>query len=168
MSKKKSAVVVPAASITPAANIRILKIGTCLSLSGKSTLSYHVGCNAESDVYFRVHANSSRGYFSREWIAADRVGKALGDAASITSFTLQPVYVGKSQNNCGFLLAALFSEGLLNRSVDNERHYLIADPAAFNAEVKALMESSVSLDADAKPKKPSKKIAASETAPLPD
>lgn len=154
--------------ISTAPTIRILKIGTCPSLSGQSTLTYHIGCNAESEVYFRVHSNSSRGYFSREWVAADRVGKALGDATGITSFSLQPAYVGRSQNNGGFLLAALLAEGLVSRSADNERHYLLADPAEFNASVKALMESSVSLDADAKPKKSSKKKAASETAPLPD
>ena len=43
MSKKKSAVVVPEASATPSANIRIIKVGTCMSLSGKSNLTYHIG-----------------------------------------------------------------------------------------------------------------------------
>ena len=137
--------------------IRILKIAPCPSLSGRSSLTYHIGCTEDGEIHFRVYANSSSGYFSREWISAEAIGKALGDSTNITSFTLHPIYVGKSQNNGGFLLAALFAEGLVNRSVDNERQYLLADPAAFNAEVKALMESDVSLDPDAKPKKPSKK-----------
>lgn len=133
--------------------IRILKIAACPSLSGKSSLTYHVGCNAESEIHFRIYANSGSGYFNNEWVSADSIGKVLGGSAGITSFTLQSAYVGKSQNNGGFLLAALFAEGLVNRSADNERQYLLADPAAFNAEVKALMESSVALDPDAKPKK---------------
>lgn len=146
--------------------IRILKIGTCPSLSGKSTLTFHVGCNAESEIHFRIYANSSSGYFSRnEWVSADSIGKVLGESTSITSFTLQSAYVGKSQNNGGFLLAALFAEGLVNRSADNERQYLLGDPAAFNAEIKALMESDASLDPDAKPKKPSKKKSTPEAEP---
>lgn len=138
-------------------SIRILKIATCPSLSGKSSLTYHVGCNAESEIHFRIYANSGSGYFSREWVAADRVGKALAESPDITSFTLQSAYVGKSQNNGGFILAALFAEGLVNRSADNERQYQLADPDAFNAEMESLMESDASLDPDAKPKKPSKK-----------
>ncbi|MFA6203363.1 MAG: hypothetical protein WC710_09300 [Gallionella sp.] len=127
--------------------VRIIKIATCLSLSGQSTLTYHVGCNAESEVYFRVHANSSRGYFSREWVGTDSIGKALAESSAITSFTLLHTYKGKSQNNGGFMLAVLLAEGLVSRF---DRQYLIADPDEFNASVKALMESAVSLDADAK------------------
>lgn len=145
--------------------IRILKIAACPSLSGKSSLTYHVGCDADGAIHFRIQANSGGGYFNNEWVSADKIGKVLGEGSGITSFTLQSAYVGKSQNNGGFILAALFAEGLVNRSADNERQYLLADPAAFNAEVKALMESDVSLDPDAKPKKPSKKKSAPEAEP---
>lgn len=130
--------------------IRILKIGTCPSLSGKTNLTFHLGCDAESAIHFRIYANSGGGYFNNEWVSAVRIAKALGESTSITSFTLQSAYVGKSQNNGGFMLAVLLAEGLVYRF---ERQYLIADPAEFNASVKVLMESSVSLDADAKPKK---------------
>lgn len=142
-----------AATIKSDPSLRILKIASCPSLSGQSSLTYHLGCNAESEIHFRIFANSSSGYFSQEWVSADSIGKALGESINITSFTLQSIYVGKSQNNGGFLLAALFSEGLVNRSSDNERQYQLGNPDAFNAEVKALMESSVALDPDAKPKK---------------
>lgn len=145
--------------------IRILKVAACPSLSGKSSLTFHLGCDAESKIHFRIYANSGSGYFNNEWVSADTIGKVLGNSTSITSFTLQSAYVGKSQNNGGFLLAALFAEGLVNRSADNERQYQLADPTAFNEEVKALMESDVSLDPDAKPKKPSKKKPAPDAEP---
>ena len=148
--------------------IRILKIASCPTLSGKSQLTYHLGCDGESKIYFRVYANSSSGYFNNEWVPADSIGKALGESINITSFTLQSIYLGKSQNNGGFMLAALLAEGLVNRSSDNERQYLLADPTGFNAEVKALMESDASLDPDAKPKKPSKKKSTPEVAPSTD
>lgn len=145
--------------------IRILKIAACPSLSGKSSLTYHVGSDANGAIHFRIHANSSSGYFNSEWVSAEKIGKVLGESASITSFTLQSACVGKSQNNGGFLLAALFAEGLVNRSADNDRQYVLGNPAAFNAEVKALMESDVSLDPDGKPKKPSKKKLATGAEP---
>lgn len=146
--------------------IRILKIELCPSLSGKSTLTYHIGCDAESAIHFRVFGNSSSGYFSREWIAADKIGKALGESNNITSFTLRDIYTGKSCNNGGFLLAALKNEGLVFPSEEEDaRNYLLGDPGKFMAEMKALMDSQVSLDPDSKPKKPSKKKAASESAP---
>ena len=135
---------------TTTPDIRILKIGTCPSLSGISTLTYHVGCDPESAIFFRIHSNSGKGYFSREWVSTDSIGKALAGSPGISSFTLQSAYVGKSQNNGGFMLAAILAEGLVCRSVSTERHYQLGDSANFNAEIKALIESSVSLDADAK------------------
>jgi hypothetical protein len=54
--------------------IRILKIGTCTSLSGRSELTYHLGCNAESEIHFRVVQNSGNGQFNAElgFTACDR------------------------------------------------------------------------------------------------
>jgi len=138
-------------------NIRILKVNSCPSLSGKSSLTFHLGCNAESEIFFRVYANSSSGYFSQEWVSASKIGKVLSSDPTVTSFTLHNVYIGKSQNNGGFLLAALFAEGLVNRSAENERQYQLGDPDTFNAEIKTLIESGINIDPDAKPVKPSKR-----------
>ncbi len=156
----------------PAPAMRVLKIGTCPSLSESSTLTYHVGCDDKSDIYFRVFDNSSSGYFNKEWVSMDSIGKALGGSTNITSFTLHPIYKGKSLNNGGFLLAALKNEQLV-LAPENEkvRSYQLGDPGKFLAEVKMLIESSVSLDADTKPKKVaaikkagnSKKVAAEAT-----
>jgi len=33
-----------------------------------STLTYHIGCNADSEVLLRVKSNSGNGYFSQEWV----------------------------------------------------------------------------------------------------
>jgi len=154
-------------SINVEAAIRILKIATCPTLSESSTLTYHVGCNAKSDIYFRIFANSGNGYFNVEWVSMESIGKVLGDASKITSFSLQPVFKGKSLNNGGLLLSALKHEGLVSASEDKSvRTYQLGDPAKFMTEVKALIETSVNLNADTKPaKKPSKKKAASEPAP---
>lgn len=46
--------------------INTLKVDSCSSLTGKSTLTYHIGCNTESVMLLHVHANTSGGYFSKE------------------------------------------------------------------------------------------------------
>ncbi len=161
----------------PAPAMRILKIGTCPSLSESSTLTFAVACDDESAIYFRILENSGGGYHSaKEWVPLNAIGKALSESTNITSFTLHPIYKGKSLNNGGFLLAALKNEGLVLSSASEDkkvRSYQLGDPGKFMAEIKMLMDSDISLDPDAKPKKVaaikkagnSKKVAA-ETAPL--
>ena len=46
--------------------MRILKVATCPSSSGKATLTYHMGCTSEEDIQFRVVANRGGGFFSLE------------------------------------------------------------------------------------------------------
>lgn len=153
---------------TATLSLRILKIGPCPSLSGKSTLTYHVGCDDKSELFFRVYANSSSGYFSREWVSLNAIqqgfAKVPADGA-ITSFLMRDLFVGKSTNTPGFVFAALLAEGLVQPSSIVDRQYECTDGKAFFAEIQALIESDVNLDADAKPKKPSKKKVASESAP---
>jgi hypothetical protein len=141
-------------NVVTAPSIRILKIATCPSLSGKSELTYHIGCDSQGDILFRVNANSGSGYFNKEWITSARIGKVLGESSNITSFTLQPTYKGKSLNNGGFLMAVLKHEGLVLASGDeNARTYQLGDPSRFMAEMKTLIDSGVNLDVDAKPAK---------------
>lgn len=149
-------------------SLRILKIGSCPNLSGKSTLAYHVGCDDKSELFFRVYANSSSGYFSREWVSLASIQQAFAKVpadGAITSSLMRDLFVGKSTNTPGFVFAAMLAEGLVQPSSIVDRCYECTDGKAFFAEVQALIESDVNLDADAKPKKPSKKKAASESAP---
>lgn len=130
--------------------MRILKIATCPSVSGKSILKYHVGCNDKSEIYLRVHSNSSSGYFSREWIAMSAIQEVFVNVPAdkgITSFLLSSLYQGKSQNNYGFLFAALVSEGLAE-PVPEQRYYRCTDGKKFAAEITALINSDTNLKVD--------------------
>lgn len=138
---------------TPELTIRVLKKGLCQSLSGKSKLTYEIGCNAESAIYFRVVSNSGSGFFSNEWIAADSIGMALGESSNITSFTLHSIFKGRSLNNGGFLLAALKHEGLVWASGDKVRSYQLGDPGKFMDEMKLLMDKPADAPAEVKHKK---------------
>ena len=140
---------------TPKTTVRILKIGSCPTLSGKSTLTYHVGCEGTADIFFRVYANSGGGFFSNEWVAASDIQGALSKSALITAFSLHPIFKGKSANTAGFLLAVLKEESLIGRSTENPRCYAATESPVFVAEMQALMTSAVDLDPDAQPAKKS-------------
>ncbi|MDO8291089.1 MAG: hypothetical protein Q7T44_17890 [Parvibaculum sp.] len=128
--------------------VRILKIATCPSMSGKSKLTYHVGCKAESEILFRVYANSASGFFSKEWVPLVEIQQLFGkapDAKALTSFVLLPIFKGKSINTPAFLFAALLSERLVQPSTTTRRCYECTDGKKFFAEVKALAATGTDL-----------------------
>ena len=155
--------------------VRILKIASCPSLSGRSTLTYHVGCNAGTDaseILIRVSGNSGGGFFSNEWIALDAIQQALSkvpSGISITAHLLSPLFQGKSANTQAFLFAVLKHEGLVSTVPGSKGRYECANTSEFLTEVNALIASDVDLAAEEKspmplPEKPRK----DETKSTPD
>ena len=145
-------------SSSKTSDVRILKIGTCPSVSGKSTLTYHIGCTAD-EIQLRVHANTAAGFFSQEWVPWKSIEDALTKAGShFNSFSLQPLFQGKSMNTPAFMLAVLLHEKVVGRATDKKRCYQKLDSASFVTSIKVLMESKVSLNADDKPKNVTKKL----------
>jgi len=137
---------------------RVLKIATCPSLSGKSTLTYHIGFSAESEIQFRVVANTNIGFFSPEWVAMRTIQNVFDEVPlekTITSFLLHALFRGKSVNTPAFLFAVLMNEGLVKPAKDKQRQYERIDPKGFLLEVKVLIASGVDLkwDEPAKRKK---------------
>ena len=59
------------------AEVRVLRAATCPSLSGKSTLTYELGCDGASALQLRIAKNSGRGMFSTAWVPWERVGALL-------------------------------------------------------------------------------------------
>jgi hypothetical protein len=49
---------VPAKSIDSAPIIRIIKLGSCSTLTGKGLLGFQIGCNTEGDIQFRMTSNN--------------------------------------------------------------------------------------------------------------
>ena len=144
-------------------SIRILKVATCPSLSGKSTLTYHIGCNEKSQILFRIANNTGGGFFSKEWIALDtilNIFDQLPDNKPIVSLLLYSLFQGKSLNTPAFLLAVLRQEGLVNPLDDHPKHYERLPSDAFMTEIEKLNQSKVDLKTDdAKPVVPTKKSA---------
>ena len=129
---------------TPA--IRIIKVASCLTCTGKATLTYHIGSVADNEIHFRVHSNTGGGLFSAEWVSLNAIKSALDNATQpITSFTLSKIFKGKSTNTPGFLMAVLKSEGLVRNLEGKLRGYEILDSAAFMSEINALIASDVDI-----------------------
>jgi hypothetical protein len=138
--------------------LRIIKIATCPSLSSRSTLTYQIGCIENSDgkvdIRFRIKANTSRGFFSKEWIstnAIQAVFEKLPADSAVSSMNFNGIFSGKSVNTSGFLLAVLKAEGLMVPVKGKHRSYLRGEPIEFADQIKRLVASSISLNDNDKP-----------------
>lgn len=133
---------------SPEMPIRILKISTCITLSGRSTLTFQVGCNAESEVYVRVTQNSGGGQFNADWIPLSVIEKLLlahPNDKPMTSRVLLPVFRSKSANSPAFLFAALKAEGLVKAGVEKDSGYLVDDSKLFKQAMSALISAGTDL-----------------------
>ena len=127
-------------------SMRIIKIATCPTCSGKAKLTYHFGCTKDNQVHIRIVVNSGGGFFSEEWVSLTDTLAALGKAAHpITAIPFINLFIGKSVNTPGFLLAVLKQEGLVKLLEGKVRGYEMLDSEAFMAEVNKLVASDVDL-----------------------
>lgn len=156
--------VIPAENLsngTEEPSMCILKIGSCPSLSGRSTLAYHIGCSPDAaevdgqqEIHFRIHANTAKGFFSKDWIPLSAVHHVMDNlpiGTGLTSFSLNPLFLGKSINTSGFLLAVLKQEGLVVAMMGKRRYYERVSSEGFMSEILRLINSSTSLNLDNEP-----------------
>lgn len=136
--------------------VRVLKVATCPSLTGRSKLTYHVGQAPDFEILFRVVSNTGGGFFSQEWASLGDIKAAFAKASGdkeLTSFHLYPLFAGKSVNTPAFLLAALKNEGLVRPSTTKRRCYERVDEAMFVAAMQAWAASGKAPKGEDKPKK---------------
>jgi len=120
--------------------ITTIKNATCKTLSGKSTLTYRIGIDETSTLYWQVLSNSGSGYHSTQWLKFADIERVLTEYAKdhpLSSIALRGLYSGRSSNSPGFLAACLLKEGVL-AIPDNKRHYQLADTKPFLAEMDKL------------------------------
>lgn len=123
----------------------ILHRASCpkLSARAKGELDYQVGYSpTATDLYIRITSNHSGGYFSKEWVPLSVIQTCLpseldadsgsSDLSSFSASVLVPAFVSKSQNNAGFLAAALLAEGLIAKA-DDKQHVLQLGVVSFTA-----------------------------------
>ena len=142
--------------------LRILKIARCPTVSGKSTLTYHLGCTPESVIKIRLYGNTGNGFLNQDWIAWTAIQEKLELHSPFTSQVLHALFSGKSLNSPGFLMAVLKAEGVVKASTVKGRCYELTKDAGFLAEIERLMASSVELDADTEGREEAKAAAKSK------
>lgn len=132
----------------PEMPIRILKIGTCPTLSGRSELTYHIGSNSDGDIQIRVVQNSGNGQFNADCVPVALIEKLLTEHPAekpMTSRVMQPIFRSKSSNSPAFLFAAILAEGLVKASTEKDSGYLLGDFQAFKQAISALIASDTNL-----------------------
>lgn len=135
-------------SAPPEMPIRILKIGTCSTLSGRSQLTYHIGSNPDGDIQIRVVQNSGNGQFNSDWVSLSAIEKLMATHPAdkpMTSRVMLPVFRSKSSNSPAFLFAALKGEGLVKAGEEKDSGYLLGDIEAFKKVVAAFAAAGTDL-----------------------
>ena len=120
---------------------KVLKIATCTTLFGKSTLTYQIGISPESVVHLRVSKNSGGG-FSDEWITLDDILDILKkrpEGSPVLSHFLTPLLKGKSVNTSAFILGVMTHLKLIRQLPKKKRQHELLDPMPFLEQVTQLM-----------------------------
>ncbi len=107
--------------------VTLLQTAKCKTVSGKSDLTYNIAMDDKGNAMIRIISNTGGGFWSKEFVHISSIVDAIQSVPedqSITSIHLFKLFVGKSQNSPGFLLAVLLKEGLLE-PLDKKRQYRI-------------------------------------------
>jgi hypothetical protein len=136
--------------------VRIVKVGHCPSLSGKSKLTYEIGSAGKDDILLRVVGNSATGAFNPDWVTLEAIEEAFDKyrkGEPVTAVALDHLFRGKSMNTPFFVWAVLKAEGLVRAAKDSPRGYERADPRDFVARVRGQLRAAQNGQGAAKAKK---------------
>ena len=148
--------------------VRIVKVGHCPSLSGKSKLTYQIGSVGKDDIRVRVVGNTAPGTFDDSWVGLHAIEDAFEKCRKgepITAVALDKLYRGRSMNTPFFVFAALKAEGLVKTAKDSPRGYERADSKAFVAKMQAQLKGTQDGQGSTKPKKSKAEVTAPRKAP---
>jgi hypothetical protein len=141
----------PTNKIPEKSEIEIVATQKTKTISGKTTLTYHLGKDEESNPWVRAWSSSGSGFFSNEYLLISRIIEILEQqkGASFTSFVFQPLFKGKSVNTPGFLVAILLAEKIIALEPGKQRKYVYVSADKLLANIE-----------NSKPRKAVKKAAA--------
>lgn len=144
------------AGAAPADNpdVVIVRAATAPKISprGEGGVAYQVG-RVGAEVHIRIEKNDGGGRHSREWVPAASIAKALTPAMRrgepFKSDALAGAFVGRSQCNSGFLVAALRAEGILG--ADAEKRGMSRLSGDLDAWEKSMQEAAPLFGDDGQP-----------------
>lgn len=116
--------------------IRAAKLGP----RAEGGIRYQVLADADrQNLYIAITTNESGGYFSRERVPLDKIEACLTSIKPDQPFqskALKDVFIGRSSNNAGFLMAVLRNEGLATAAPNSEtQHVRHGDMATWKAKL---------------------------------
>lgn len=102
--------------------IDVIYTGECLSLSGRSTLTYAIGRHAEDGtLHIAIVGGSGGGMFCKDFAAASSVQEIVLGESGLTAKSFHVLHPGRSINTGGFVLAALKDLSLIRANEENTR-----------------------------------------------
>ena len=164
---------VPPAESESESQYRTLRTASCLSLSGKSTITYGVSIGPDSKLFLQLVANTGGGRFNNEPVAYDDIRALLlqqPNGAEISSGTLASLYPGRSTNSKGFLLSVALAERLVRPVPNKEFRYECVNDADWLERIHALAQGPTESGSDPIAKVDRKRLVskASTRRPQPD
>ncbi|NOR71390.1 MAG: hypothetical protein GQ532_17125 [Methylomarinum sp.] len=89
-----------------------------------------------NQLFIRLLSNDTGGYFSKEWVPFEDIFHKLSMLSKAdkpyTATALKPCFISQLQNNAGFLVAALKSEGLI-KTLSGKSHLLSFEPEHYQS-----------------------------------
>ena len=121
--------------------IRVLKEGSCPSLTGRSTLGYELGLDDHSELYLRLVSNTGSGFFSKEWVACSVIEQLINGSAELTSTSFKAIFPNKSVNTGGFVMAVIKALGLIQPNPQNSRwHQQVPEMSFDQVAIEAMVQ----------------------------
>ena len=124
--------------------IEVIHLGECLSLSGRSTLTYEIGRHiSDETLHLRVADNSGGGMWCKDWASASAIHDVVLGEVGLTSKNFLCLHEGRSINTGGFVLAALRDLGLISANEQNSRVHEHCPTSNFQGVATARMAESM-------------------------
>jgi hypothetical protein len=102
--------------------IEVVYQGECLSISGRSKLSFAIGRIADDKtLHLAITSNSGSGMWCEDWAPASAIQDVVLGEGELTAKSFHELHPGKSINTGGFVLAALKELGLIRANENNTR-----------------------------------------------
>ena len=124
--------------------IEVIHTGECLSVSGRSTLEFQVGRSKEDGtLHLRISDNSGKGMWCKDWCSASAIQDVVLGEGELTAKSFQVLYLGKSINTGGFVMAVLKDLGLIRANEENTRLHEHVPTTTFEKVAMARMGQSM-------------------------
>ena len=117
--------------------VQLIHTGKCPTLSGRSTLTFHVGV-MDGNTYIRVYSNTGGGMHSKTWMPVAEILDLLvkhPKDRTVTSYVLHSLFVNCSANDGPFHFAVCLHLKLVSPSPDKKRQYVYDSSDAFLAQI---------------------------------